>query len=59
MLFSVRRIFRSKSKSDITPSDVKENPTPEPSPEPVAQTRTTFYYSGIQTFHSTESDNVE
>ncbi|EGU80995.1 hypothetical protein FOXB_08470 [Fusarium oxysporum f. sp. conglutinans Fo5176] len=59
MLSSVRRIFRSKSKSDTTPSDVKENPTPEPSPEPVAQTRTTFYYSGIQTFHSTESDNID
>ncbi|EXM06068.1 hypothetical protein NOF04DRAFT_17552 [Fusarium oxysporum II5] len=58
MFSSVRRVFRSKSKPDKTPS-VKEKPVPEPSPAPVAQTRTTFFYSGIQTFHSAESDNID
>lgn len=58
MLSSVRRVFRSKSKPDKTPT-VKEKPVPQPSPVPIAQTRTTFFYSGIQTFHSTESDNIE
>lgn len=58
MFSSVRRIFRSKSKSDKT-CNAKEKPTPEPSPKPVTQTRTTFFYSGIQTFHSTEIDDIE
>ncbi|CZR48374.1 uncharacterized protein FPRO_12984 [Fusarium proliferatum ET1] len=58
MLSSVRRVFRSKSKPDKTPT-VKEKPVPQPSPVPIAQTRTTFFYSGIQTFHSTESDNID
>lgn len=58
MFSSVRRIFRSKSQLDKT-GDAKEKPTPEPSPKPVTQARTTFFYSGIQTFHSTESDNID
>ncbi|KAF4342967.1 hypothetical protein FBEOM_3057 [Fusarium beomiforme] len=64
MLSSVRRIFRSRSKSEKSPND-KEKPTPtpelspKPSPKPVAQPRTTFFYSGIQTFHSTELDNID
>ncbi|KAF5249950.1 hypothetical protein FOXYS1_14964 [Fusarium oxysporum] len=58
MFSSVRRIFRSKSKSDKT-CNAKEKPTPEPSPKPVTQTRTTFFYSGIQTFHSTEIDDID
>ncbi|KAF5542280.1 hypothetical protein FNAPI_10038 [Fusarium napiforme] len=58
MFSSVRRVFRSKSKPDKTPG-VKEKPVPEPSPAPIAKTRTTFFYSGIQTFHSTESDNID
>lgn len=58
MFSSVRRVFRSKSKPDKPPT-VKEKPVPQPSPAPIAQTRTTFFYSGIQTFHSTESDNIE
>ncbi|KAF4441973.1 hypothetical protein FACUT_2380 [Fusarium acutatum] len=58
MFSSVRRIFRSKSQSDKT-CNAKEKPSPEPSPKPVTQTRTTFFYSGIQTFHSTESDNID
>ncbi|TVY65025.1 Protein SERAC1 [Fusarium oxysporum f. sp. cubense] len=58
MFSSVRRVFRSKSKPDKTPT-VKEKSVPEPSPAPIAQTRTTFFYSGIQTFHSTESDNID
>ncbi|VTT84040.1 unnamed protein product [Fusarium fujikuroi] len=58
MFSSVRRVFRSKSKPDKPPT-VKEKPVPQPSPAPIAQTRTTFFYSGIQTFHSTESDNID
>ncbi|KAL5588577.1 hypothetical protein FOBRF1_015105 [Fusarium oxysporum] len=58
MFSFVRRIFRSKSKSDKT-CNAKEKPTPEPSPKPVTQTRTTFFYSGIQTFHSTEIDDID
>ncbi|KAF4948389.1 hypothetical protein FGADI_9701 [Fusarium gaditjirri] len=62
MFSSVRRVFRSKSKPDKTPP-VKEKPVPEPSPAPapapIAQARSTFFYSGIQTFHSTESDNID
>ncbi|KAF5684717.1 hypothetical protein FCIRC_3800 [Fusarium circinatum] len=58
MFSSVRRIFRSKSQPDKT-CNAKEKPTPEPSPRPVTQTRTTFFYSGIQTFHSTETDNID
>jgi hypothetical protein len=54
MFSSVRRIFRSKSQLDKT-----GNATPEPSPKPETQARTTFFYSGIQTFHSTESDDIE
>ncbi|KLP12267.1 uncharacterized protein FFB20_01124 [Fusarium fujikuroi] len=58
MLSSVRRVFRSKSKPDKPPT-VKEKPVPQPSPAPIAQTRTTFFYSGIQTLHSTETDNID
>ncbi|KAF5723452.1 hypothetical protein FMUND_1835 [Fusarium mundagurra] len=58
MLSSVRRVFRSKPKPDKPPT-LKEKPVPQPSPAPIAQTRTTFLYSGIQTFHSTESDNID
>ncbi|CVK96463.1 uncharacterized protein FPRN_12416 [Fusarium proliferatum] len=58
MFSSVRRVFRSKSKPDKPPT-VKEKPVPQPSPAPIAQTRTNFFYSGIETFHSTESDNID
>ncbi|KAF5548421.1 hypothetical protein FMEXI_4771 [Fusarium mexicanum] len=59
MLSSVRRVFRSKSKPDKPPTVKKDKSVPQPSPAPIVQTRTTFFYSGIQTFHSTESDNID
>ncbi|KAF4451369.1 hypothetical protein F53441_5635 [Fusarium austroafricanum] len=58
MLSFLRRVFRSKSKSDKIPS-VEEKPTPDPSPKPPIQTRGTNFYSGINILHSSECDNTD
>lgn len=56
MLFSLRRVFRNKSGLG---SKTAEQPIPEPSPDPLTLSRTTYFYSGIHTLHSSEYDEVE
>jgi hypothetical protein len=56
MLFSLRRVFRTKSSLE---SKTERKPISEPSPNPVTRKRTTYFYSGIHTLHSSEHDKVE
>ncbi|KAL4732589.1 hypothetical protein ACLX1H_001607 [Fusarium chlamydosporum] len=55
MLFSLRRVFRSKS----VPTPIDERPIPESPPKLQPRTRTVHLYSGIKTLHSTKYDDVD
>ncbi|SPJ74909.1 uncharacterized protein FTOL_04640 [Fusarium torulosum] len=56
MLSSFRRVFRTKSNQTHDPH---EKPASEPSPKPPTRSQTTKYYSGIQTLHSSEYDEID
>ncbi|KAI6777054.1 hypothetical protein HG530_000999 [Fusarium avenaceum] len=56
MLSSLRRVFRPKSNQT---HDLHKKPASEPPPKPPTRSETLKYYSGIQTLHSSEYDEID
>ncbi|KAG5662198.1 hypothetical protein KAF25_004437 [Fusarium avenaceum] len=56
MLSSLRRVFRPKSNQT---HDLHKKPASEPPPKPPTRSETPKYYSGIQTLHSSEYDEID
>ncbi|KAJ4267323.1 hypothetical protein NW762_003427 [Fusarium torreyae] len=56
MLSSLRRLLRTKSTEAPSTS---EKPASDSPSKPITRSRTTYFYSGIQTLHSSEYDDID